>query len=152
MNRATGDAGMPPPGRTAAVDTLWSMNIPRAAPEPGYRPLRYLSVASLIAIVLAVALLGALCRELAVRDLREMGERNNVALTRTFANVLWPRYGDFLSDTAALDAQALRAHPRIGPKFQALFAEIMFVPQGALDRREREMIAAVAAAAQDCHY
>src|SRR5690606_13714010 len=32
---------------------------------------------------------------------------------RTFANVLWPRYGDFLSDTAALDAEALRAHPRI---------------------------------------
>jgi PAS domain S-box-containing protein len=113
MSRTTGDAGMPPPGRTAAVDALWSMNVPRAVPEPGYRPVRYLSIASLIAIVLAVALLGALCRELAVRDLREMGERNNVALTRTFANVLWPSYGDFLSDTAALDAQALRAHPRI---------------------------------------
>ena len=45
----------------------------------------------------------------------------------------------------------LRAHPRIGPRFLALFGEIMFAP-GALDRREREMIAAVAAAAQDCHY
>jgi alkylhydroperoxidase/carboxymuconolactone decarboxylase family protein YurZ len=45
----------------------------------------------------------------------------------------------------------IRAHPRIGARFGALFAEIMFVP-GALDRREREMIAAVAAAAQDCHY
>jgi alkylhydroperoxidase/carboxymuconolactone decarboxylase family protein YurZ len=46
----------------------------------------------------------------------------------------------------------IRAHPRIGPRFGALFAEIMFAPGGALDRREREMIAAVAAAAQDCHY
>jgi len=46
----------------------------------------------------------------------------------------------------------LRAHPRIAPRFGALFAEIMFTPGGALDRREREMIAAVAAAAQDCHY
>jgi alkylhydroperoxidase/carboxymuconolactone decarboxylase family protein YurZ len=45
----------------------------------------------------------------------------------------------------------IRAHPRIGARFGALFAEIMFVP-GALDRREREMVAAVAAAAQDCHY
>jgi alkylhydroperoxidase/carboxymuconolactone decarboxylase family protein YurZ len=45
----------------------------------------------------------------------------------------------------------IRAHPRIGARFGALFAEIMFAP-GALDRREREMIAAVAAAAQDCHY
>jgi len=46
----------------------------------------------------------------------------------------------------------LRAHPRIGRRFLGLFGEIMFAPEGALDRREREMIAAVAAAAQDCHY
>ena len=39
------------------------------------------------------------------------------------------------------------AHPRIGP----LFREIMFGP-GELSRAEREMVAAVAAAAQDCHY
>jgi alkylhydroperoxidase family enzyme len=45
----------------------------------------------------------------------------------------------------------LGAHPRIGPAFWALFSEIMFAP-GALTRAEREMVAAVAAAAQDCHY
>lgn len=45
----------------------------------------------------------------------------------------------------------LRAHDRIGPAFSALFAQVMFAP-GLLDRREREMIAAVAAAAQDCTY
>ncbi|MGH7949805.1 MAG: carboxymuconolactone decarboxylase family protein [Candidatus Binataceae bacterium] len=43
------------------------------------------------------------------------------------------------------------AHPRIAPYFGALFGQIMFVP-GALSRAEREMIAAVASAAQDCHY
>jgi alkylhydroperoxidase/carboxymuconolactone decarboxylase family protein YurZ len=43
------------------------------------------------------------------------------------------------------------AHERIAPFFGALFQQIMFAP-GHLDRREREMIAAVAAAAQDCHY
>jgi alkylhydroperoxidase/carboxymuconolactone decarboxylase family protein YurZ len=45
----------------------------------------------------------------------------------------------------------IAAHPEIGDAFGALFARIMFAP-GALDRREREMLAAVAAAAQDCHY
>jgi len=45
----------------------------------------------------------------------------------------------------------LMAHPRIGPASQALFSEIMFAP-GALDRQEREMIAAVAASAQTCFY
>jgi len=45
----------------------------------------------------------------------------------------------------------LSAHPRIGPAFWALFSEIMFTP-GALTRAKREMLAAVAAAAQDFHY
>ena len=43
------------------------------------------------------------------------------------------------------------AHDRLGPLFRQLFRELMFGP-GHLDRREREMVAAVAAAAQDCHY
>jgi alkylhydroperoxidase/carboxymuconolactone decarboxylase family protein YurZ len=45
----------------------------------------------------------------------------------------------------------LMAHPRIGAAFQGLFNEIMFAP-GALDRQEREMIAAVTASAQECFY
>jgi hypothetical protein len=43
------------------------------------------------------------------------------------------------------------AHRRIGPLFGPLFREIMFGP-GALSRAEREMVAGVAAAAQDCRY
>jgi hypothetical protein len=46
----------------------------------------------------------------------------------------------------------LRAHDRIGPTFLTLFGQIMWAPEGYLNRQEREMIAAVAAAAQDCHY
>ncbi|HLZ29471.1 MAG TPA: hypothetical protein VKV73_19310 [Chloroflexota bacterium] len=43
------------------------------------------------------------------------------------------------------------AHRRISPFFGPLFREIMFGP-GELSRAEREMVAAVTAAAQDCHY
>lgn len=43
------------------------------------------------------------------------------------------------------------AHPRIAPALDALAWQVMFAA-GALDRREREMIAAVASAAQDCFY
>ncbi len=43
------------------------------------------------------------------------------------------------------------AHPRIGPKMGDLFREVMFAP-GDLTRAEREMVAAVASAAQDCRY
>ena len=63
-----------------------------------------------------------------------------------------PGAGGYNFGFVANMGRLLRAHPRIGPRFQALFGEIMFAPEGALNRREREMIAAVAAAAQDCHY
>jgi len=43
------------------------------------------------------------------------------------------------------------SHEGIAPYFGMLFRRIMF-EEGALSRREREMVAAVAAAAQDCHY
>jgi hypothetical protein len=45
----------------------------------------------------------------------------------------------------------MNAHPLIGPALAELFMRVMFAP-GALARPEREMIAAVAVAAQDCHY
>ncbi|MGH8636510.1 MAG: hypothetical protein ACREUZ_05180, partial [Burkholderiales bacterium] len=93
-------------------------------PEPGFRPLRYFSVSGLVAIAVAIVLLSTLCRALAVNDLREIGERNNVALAQALANVLWPRYGEFLSDTAALDANALRAHPRIAQLHRELLQHV----------------------------
>jgi hypothetical protein len=45
----------------------------------------------------------------------------------------------------------MNAHPRIGSALAELFMQVMFAP-GALTRPEREMVAAVTAAAQDCHY
>ena len=114
-------AGAAMNGPTGAAGELSARAAAGGRLAPPFKPLRYFSVASLVAIALAIALLGALCRELAVRDLREMGERNNIALTQAFANVLWPRYGEFLSDTAAIEADALRAHPRIA----ALHGEVL---------------------------
>ncbi len=49
-------------------------------------------------------------------------------------------------------ARLVMAHGRIGPAFGALFTQIMFAPEGKLSRAEREMVAAIASAAQDCHY
>jgi hypothetical protein len=46
----------------------------------------------------------------------------------------------------------LAAHPRIGGAFQKLFGEIMFSPESALSRQEREMVAAVTARGQECFY
>jgi alkylhydroperoxidase/carboxymuconolactone decarboxylase family protein YurZ len=57
-------------------------------------------------------------------------------------------YGfEFIPAMARLQA----AHDKIGPALGALLKQIMFEP-GNLSRQEREMVAAVASAAQDCHY
>lgn len=48
-------------------------------------------------------------------------------------------------------SRLLAAHERIGKALQGAFYEMMFAP-GALSRAEREMLAAVASAAQDCQY
>ncbi len=48
-------------------------------------------------------------------------------------------------------SRLILSHLRIAPHFGALFTEVMFA-DGALDRREREMVAGVASAAQDCFY
>jgi len=48
-------------------------------------------------------------------------------------------------------ARLMVTHDRIGPALGALLRQIMFEP-GYLSRQEREMVAAVASAAQDCQY
>jgi len=46
----------------------------------------------------------------------------------------------------------IAGHERIAAAFGKLFQEIMLSSEGVLSRRECEMVAAVAAGAQDCHY
>ena len=48
-------------------------------------------------------------------------------------------------------SRLILSHLDIAPHFGALFSQVMFAP-GALERSEREMVAAVTAAAQDCFY
>jgi len=48
-------------------------------------------------------------------------------------------------------ARLMASHDKIGPALGALLRQIMFEP-GNLTRQEREMVAAVASAAQDCYY
>ena len=71
-------------------------------------------------------------------EMRALRERAGVKTTYNFG---------FIGGMSRL----LVAHERIGKAMRGFFAEVMFAP-GALSRAEREMIAAVASAAQDCEY
>jgi alkylhydroperoxidase family enzyme len=69
----------------------------------------------------------------------------------SFSDCDFPRQHPYNFGNVPAMARLLGAHPGIAPHFAHLFGTIMFGP-GALTRAEREMVAAVTAAAQDCHY
>ena len=60
---------------------------------------------------------------------------------------------DLPYDTTSIPAMSrlVRTHWRIGQAYGPLFHEVMMAP-GRLSRAERELVATVASAAQDCHY
>jgi hypothetical protein len=49
-------------------------------------------------------------------------------------------------------SRLISAHPRIAAVWRPLYREVMFAEESALTRAERELVAAVAAVAQDCFY
>jgi diguanylate cyclase (GGDEF)-like protein len=76
-----------------------------------FRLLRYFSIASLMSVMLAAAVLGGIYRQVATSHMLELGESSNVTLTQTLANSLWPQLHDFVNAAGRLDAEALRHHP-----------------------------------------
>ena len=58
-----------------------------------------------------------------------------------------PTYHGLIANMARL----IVSHPGIAPHFSGLFGAVMKAP-GTLEVAEREMVAAVAASAQDCFY
>jgi hypothetical protein len=60
-------------------------------------------------------------------------------------------YETFMDGVVPQMSRLIRAHDRIGPALVALARVVLFGP-GTLSRAEREMVAAIASAAQDCAY
>lgn len=71
-------------------------------------------------LVLATIILGALYRQAATKKLIELGENNNVALTQTFANFIWPQFRSFAASSAQFDDDALRSRPEIARLHQKI--------------------------------
>ena len=79
----------------------------------GFRLLRYFSIASLIAILLAVVGLGYFFRETAIKQLVKAGEDNNVGLARAFANTLRPQYLPLIEAARKSNTEQVKAHPAL---------------------------------------
>ena len=97
---------------------------PRAAPR--FRLLRFFSLTSLIGIVVVMAGLVMLYRDLSLQHLIEHESRANASLTRAFANTTWQRYRDLVITAPGRGREALLADPRMA----MLEAEIRQQMQG----------------------
>lgn len=62
---------------------------------------RYYSIASLICIIIAAAILGIFSRQQSIKSLMTMAEDRNAALTRVFGNALWPYFAPLLKQGSA---------------------------------------------------
>ncbi|MBI5430504.1 MAG: bifunctional diguanylate cyclase/phosphodiesterase [Nitrosomonadales bacterium] len=78
-----------------------------------FRLLRYFSIASLVSMVSAAVVLGALHQYYERDRLMEFGERQNVALTRAFTNIIWPSFRGLSGLAGKIDSARLGRHPDI---------------------------------------
>lgn len=74
---------------------------------------RFFSIVSFVLLLLGGTALSVLYRQTTVRDLMRVEQDKNVALTRTFANMIWPQYAEFFARSDILDVDALRASPQV---------------------------------------
>ena len=75
---------------------------------------------SAVALVAVAVALVVLYRHNAVRDLVEVAESHNVALARSIANSIWPRFSSYVMAASVLDRDALRARPETRELREAL--------------------------------
>ncbi len=73
--------------------------------------LRFFSIASAIALTAVAVALVFLYRQTAMEELIHSTEHQNVVLTRSLANVLWPRYGEYVKQASAIGGENLGARP-----------------------------------------
>jgi diguanylate cyclase (GGDEF)-like protein len=86
----------------------------------GFRLLRYFSVASLVAIVLALVGLGFFFRQTAIKQLIKVGEDNNVSLSRAFANTLRPDYIPLIAAAEKSSIEQVKANPEVAVVHKAV--------------------------------
>lgn len=71
----------------------------------------YFSIVSFIAFIASAVTLSIYYRHITIEQLIELEEHNNLALTQTIANTLWPEYREFLREAESLPKLQLVNHP-----------------------------------------
>ena len=82
--------------------------------------LRYFSIMSFLSIVIAAALLILFYREVAIKNIIDLGERSNLILGQTALNTMKPLLVDYFASVSDISGEKIRAHPIHGELHQAI--------------------------------
>ena len=90
-----------------------------------FQLIRYFSITSLVAMVLGGTLLAIHFDRLKERSILEMGEHQNIAMTKAFSNALWPSLHGFLNQTMELEPRQIKDHTMMIPYLDTLLGRLM---------------------------
>ncbi len=82
-------------------------------PKPEFKLTRYFSITSLIGVLVILVALLVFYRYFAFHALMEHETRGNIALTRVFANTIWPNHAAYVKDASATPKSELPQRPEI---------------------------------------
>ena len=78
-----------------------------------FRLLRYYSIASALAILLATFAVTFIFRQNELKEIVSFTEKQNLALAQSFANQLEPRFSNFIATASTDDRSSLKSRPEI---------------------------------------
>ena len=81
--------------------------------QPPFRLTRYFSIASLLGILVVLAVLLLFYRHFALGALTDHETRGNIALTRVFANTIWPSHAAYVKGASAIPKAELAQRPEV---------------------------------------
>jgi diguanylate cyclase (GGDEF)-like protein len=82
-------------------------------PKSTFRLTRYFSIASLLGVLVVLAVLLFIYRHFAFGALEQHQTRNNVAITQIFASTLWPNHASYAKSASAIPKAELQQRPEV---------------------------------------
>jgi diguanylate cyclase (GGDEF)-like protein len=84
-----------------------------AKPKSSFRLTRYFSIASLLGVVVVLAILLFFYQYFAFGALQKHETRDNVAITQIFASTLWPNHALYVKNASAIPKSELQKRPEV---------------------------------------
>ena len=99
--------------RSAAIQELENSRTGSPKPPTNFRLTRYFSIASLIGVLVVLAVLVFFYRSFALAALEQHETRDNINITQIFASTLWPIHAAYVKGASAIPRAELQNRPEV---------------------------------------